>query len=266
MINLNVPYLSQLDNDYNPYGSCNVTSAAMILNWAGIPTDPDSLYNEMLDRRLSRHSPHDLAIMIEDKGAVDTFVPDANIDDIKSHLKKGCPVIVHGYFTGSGHIIVIKGFDEKKGTFICHDPYGEWFSDGYLPNDGEYYGKDIGYSFRMIDELCNDGGIWTHLCEERGVHPPERQPVSPIYKGVTLQDVFEEDLAVPQSKIFNIEVHMNFQIQVTLGDRYDGKRDAIFGPKTQSALEGFCQEMIIPADPITKPLAKLLIEGKAKLR
>lgn len=264
MVNINVPYLSQLDNEYNPCGSCNVTSAAMILNWAGIPTDPDNLYDEMLVRGLSRHSPYDLAVMIEDKGAVDTFVPNASINDIIKHLDRGNPVIVHGYFTGFGHIIVIKGYENKD--FICHDPYGEWFASGYRTNEGRYYGKDIRYSFRMIDDLCNDGGIWTHMCQSKGTKPPARPPVAPVYNGLTLQDVFQDNLNIPLAQITNIEVQINFQIQVTLGDRYKGKRDAILGPVTKEALCKFCEEVSLPPDPISKPLAKMLIEGKAKLR
>jgi len=265
MIDLNVPYLSQLDNSLNPYGSCNVTSASMILGWAGVPVKADSLYQEMLNTNLSRHSPYDLAVMIERKGAVDTFLANATVKNIIDHLKRGCPVIVHGYFTGFGHIIVIKGFNDDN--FICHDPYGEWFYDGYQKNTaGGYFGKNIRYSFDMINRLCNDGGIWTHFCEAKGVKPPARPVIKPQYQGVSLQDIFHDNISVPISKIYNVEVHINFQIQVNLGDRYDGRRDAIFGPKTQTALEGFCNESGISLDPITKPLAKLLIEGKAKTR
>jgi hypothetical protein len=264
MINLDIPYLSQLDNNKNPYGSCNVTSAAMALKWAGVNISPDTLYQEMLDKGLSRHSPYDLAVMIENKGAIDTFLPNANIQDIKEHIKEGNPVIVHGYFTGFGHIIVIKGFDDHN--FICHDPYGEWYSSGYQINGTKHYGKDIKYSFNLIQELCDENGIWTHFCESKGVNPPPRPAVTPRYQGMSLQDIFHDDLSVTHSEIFNVEVRINFQIQVTLGERYEGRRDAIFGPKTQKALNSYCQEIGLPADPIQKPLAKLLIEGKAKLR
>lgn len=260
MIDINIPYLSQLKNKQNPYGSCNVTSAAMVLDWAGIPVSPDLLYQSMINRGLSRHSPYDLAIEIENHGAISTFAPNAKIEQIKEHLKKKKPIIVHGYFTGFGHIIVIKGFNEKG--FICHDPYGEWSHSGYIINNNlADYGKNIIYSFDLIKRLCDEGGIWTHFVDRKST-PPTRPPVSPQYQGISLQDVFYDDLKVPIAKIFNFEIHINFQLQVNLGPRYTGKRDAIFGPKTQQALESFCEESKLPADPIAKPLAKALIEGK----
>lgn len=264
MSNINVPYFSQLNNRLNPYGSCNVTSAAMILNWAGIKCSPDTLYQYMLDSGLSRHSPYDLAKMMELKGIEDTFDPSASITKIIKHLDKGYPVIVHGYFTNFGHIIVIKGYQPQY--FICHDPYGEWDRTGYIKNTvNTFYGKDIPYSFEMINRLCNEGGIWTHFCQkELPTPPPIRPAVAPKFEGVSLQDVFHDDLVIPQSQIFNVEVHINFQIQVNLGSLYEGKRDAIFGPKTKSALESYCSTCGLKSDPITRPLAKALIEGKAK--
>lgn len=265
MVNINVPYLSQLHNNLNPYGSCNVTSAAMILNWAGFKHTPDQLYQYMLNHNLSRHSPYDLAVVAERMGIEDTFDPYASCDKIINHLSQGNPVIVHGYFTGFGHIIVLKGI--QGNSFIAHDPYGEWTSSGYIQNGSTtFYGKNILYSFNLINRLCNENGIWTHFCKKNLPSPPPARPaISPVFEGVSLQDVFYDDLKVPQSKIFNLEVHINFQIQVNLGKRYDGKRDAIFGPKTKSALESYCTSCGLPSDPITKPLAKALIEGKAKI-
>lgn len=35
-INLEVPYLTQLDNLYEPLGTCNTTSVAMIMKYYGI--------------------------------------------------------------------------------------------------------------------------------------------------------------------------------------------------------------------------------------
>ncbi|HLO51488.1 MAG TPA: C39 family peptidase, partial [Kamptonema sp.] len=51
MTNLNVPYLSQLDNENNPYGSCNVTCVAMCLGFLGHPL-VDPVTNQQLEDEL----------------------------------------------------------------------------------------------------------------------------------------------------------------------------------------------------------------------
>ena len=37
-VKLNVPWFSQLDNQLNPHGACNVTSVAMCLSYFGLPS------------------------------------------------------------------------------------------------------------------------------------------------------------------------------------------------------------------------------------
>jgi len=165
MINLDVPYRSQRDNEYNPSGSCNVSSVAMCLLYYGVkPANPneqleDELYRYCLDHGLDRHSPHDLASLIKDYGHKDEFRSDARIKDIKDHLIAKKPCIIHGYFTSSGHIIVVKGFDERG--FFVNDPWGEWWADGY---DTKASGKNLHYSYALIKEACMpDGGCWVHF-------------------------------------------------------------------------------------------------------
>jgi uncharacterized protein YvpB len=164
-INLNIPYLSQLDNVWNPHGSCNVTSVAMCLTYLGHPIKntkgqqlEDELYQFCLNNGLSRHSPTDLAILVQKYGCKDDFQPDAKWSDVKKWLEAGKPIIVHGWFSRSGHIIVIKGYNEKG--WIVNDPYGEWFSWGY---DTTVSGKGLTYSYGMMKQLCgSDGDLWIH--------------------------------------------------------------------------------------------------------
>jgi uncharacterized protein YvpB len=167
IIQLDCPYLSQLDNFENPTGACNVTSVAMCLKYFGIPQRTnarqfeDELYRYALDNNLSRHSPYDLAKIVRDYGAQDEFRTNASFDEVKDWLADLKPVIVHGYFTSYGHIVVLVGYDEEREQFFVHDPYGEWFSTGYRT---DLSGKYQRYSYRMIRETCKpDGSFWVHF-------------------------------------------------------------------------------------------------------
>lgn len=164
-VRLNVPYKSQLDNWYNPTGSCNVTSIAMCLEYLGasrrssIGQFEDELYEYTLNQGLSRHSPYDLARVVRDYGCRDTFRTNATIEDAKAWLADGNPAVIHGYFTSFGHIIVLVGYDDRG--FLVHDPYGEWFEWGYRT---DLSGAYLHYSYDLIERLCiPDGSFWVHF-------------------------------------------------------------------------------------------------------
>lgn len=164
-VKLDVPYLSQLDNNLNPTGACNVTSVAMCLLWGGVTPQSkevqleDELYRYMESRRLSRHNPQDLATVVRDYGLNDNYTAIGTIDAVKRHLDAGNPCITHGYFTSFGHIIVLVGYDDDG--FWVHDPYGEWFYDGY---DTSISGAYLHYSYSLIQRVCiPDGLFWVHF-------------------------------------------------------------------------------------------------------
>lgn len=150
-VKLDVPYRSQLDNVFNPFGACNVTSVAMCLLWGGIASQDkkvqpeDKLYQYMESRNLNRHSPQDLATVVRDYGLNDEYTATGTIDAVKAHIASGKPAIAHGYFTAFGHIVVLVGYDEKG--FLVHDPYGEWFPTGY---DTSVSGAYLHYFYRLI--------------------------------------------------------------------------------------------------------------------
>jgi hypothetical protein len=166
---LKVPYFSQLDNRLNPYGSCNVTCVAMCLLYLGYPRQRGTQLEDQLCQRLedlgrSRHDPYDLQFLIETfPGFKDIFRVDGGFRDIQTSIDAGNPVIVHGYFTRSGHIIVIRGYDDRG--FIVNDPYGEWFSSGY---DNSRSGEGLHYSYGLIARTCSPESqgdprnIWYH--------------------------------------------------------------------------------------------------------
>jgi len=163
---LKVPYLLQLDNSENPYGSCNVTSVAMcmaffghpIRNNAGVQLE-DELYQYCIDSGLNRHVGEDLAELFRVYGYKDEFTRHTSWDAVKAWLDKENPCIVHGYFTEFGHIIVIIGYNEKG--FVVNDPYGEFFTDGY---DTTRSGAGLTYSYNLMARTCSaDGELWIHF-------------------------------------------------------------------------------------------------------
>lgn len=164
IIRLEVPYRSQIDNFFNPTGACNVTSLAMCFDFLKIPRRQqagqfeDELYQYAIDQGYSRHDPLDLRQIAADYGAVDFFTEWGTIERCQQHLARGLPCIVHGYFTSFGHIIVVVGYDSEG--FLVHDPYGEWFKDGY---DTEASGAYLHYSYGLIERTCiPDGQFWVH--------------------------------------------------------------------------------------------------------
>jgi uncharacterized protein YvpB len=164
-VQLQVPYLSQLDNLTNPYGTCNVTSVAMCMAYFGHPIRnsqnaqlEDELNQYCSANGLDRHSPADLAKVLRTYGYKDDFQSNAKWGDVKQWLNQGNPCIVHGYFTGSGHIITIIGYNQTG--WIVNDPYGEWYSTGY---DTSKSGAGLTYSYGMMRQICGpDGDLWIH--------------------------------------------------------------------------------------------------------
>ncbi|MGB3403632.1 MAG: C39 family peptidase [Microcoleaceae cyanobacterium] len=132
-VDLDVDYHSQLNNKNNPYGSCNVTSMSMLLKFYGVDSRTqadrdrnvqleDVLYERTLDwdaqyGMTTRHVPDYLMKLLREfgdkygNGALQEsyFNPTASEEDIKQHIANGNPVVVHGYFTNFGHIIVVNG-------------------------------------------------------------------------------------------------------------------------------------------------------------
>jgi uncharacterized protein YvpB len=191
-VDLKVPYHSQLNNLEHPLGTCNVTCVAMVLKYYGIDSrtaqdiNNDVQLEDVLFRKTeewdqqygytggvkSRHLPEFLQRLLREWGEEHgpgklqntTFKNVTTETEIKQHLAKGHPVIIHGYFTNSGHIIVIKGYDEKEKVWICHDPNGKWlgYQGGYA--DENISGGDVRYSYAEVRTVWDvDGESWCHF-------------------------------------------------------------------------------------------------------
>ncbi|MGV0028673.1 C39 family peptidase [Phormidesmis priestleyi] len=148
-VQLDVPYLSQRDNIQNADGSCNVTSIAMCLMYLGVKQkNPQKQFEDELQdwleaRGLKRHDALALKQAAEAYGCQDNHTQTATLDQVKQWLDKGNPVVIHGHFTQVGHIVCGVGYNDKG--LIIHDPYGEWYQEGYDRNNdsNQHKGKAL---------------------------------------------------------------------------------------------------------------------------
>lgn len=168
-VRLVVPYLSQMDNQIAPSGSCNVTCVAMVLkyygiHWSGVGQLEDELNRWLVSQGLDRHSHDHLNRIFAKYGIKNTFKTHATLNEIKFHLATNNPVIVAGYQTTIGHISVAVGYDENG--MILHDPYGDRFEWGYEVNNsrnGHIAGQYNHYSHGLFKRLFDFNGIWAHF-------------------------------------------------------------------------------------------------------
>lgn len=183
---LNIPYKSQLDNELNPTGACNVTSFAMVMTYfqikgsIGVGQLEDELYRYMENNGLSRWDAYDLATMSRAYGLVNNFTTRGTLSDIRKAIAEGRPCIIHGYFTSFGHIIVIRGYDQYG--FFVNDPYGQWTSSGYR---NDLSGANLHYSNSLIQAKCSPEGedyIWIHRLSRQSQAGRFIQPVLNMFK------------------------------------------------------------------------------------
>ena len=153
-VDLAVPYFYQYDNAYEPSGTCGVTSTAMALNYRfpGRAT-PDSLY--LRYGKPAAQSPSGIAAIYEAEGLYAEWGLYGTRDTLLDHLDAGRPVVVHGFWTGAGHIAVIVGYDEND--WIVNDPAGDWYTC-YGCGEADHIRYPRGGSWD--DELSVDGDIW----------------------------------------------------------------------------------------------------------
>lgn len=152
---LAVPFFYQYDNAYEPGRTCNLTSVAMVARYYGKAVTPDQLYRVAGGPVFTGP---DMVWVARQVGLDGSFSSTANVATIKSHLDAGRPVIVQGWFTGPGHIIVITGYDASG--WIVNDPSGEWarcYKCGY-PGRTPTNGRGARYTYAQMAEAATDPG------------------------------------------------------------------------------------------------------------
>ena len=165
------PYHTQTNNEVAPGGTCNVTCLAMALRGLGWECpDPgqqseDYLARKMQSLGLDRESPLDLAAIVREVAPSIPWRFDfaATWDQIDAHLAKDKPVILHGYFTDAGHVVLAIAVEGD--TYTVLDPWGRCLFPGYERNYewGPDHGDHVQYSRSQLTSVCEDKGIWAHF-------------------------------------------------------------------------------------------------------
>lgn len=182
------PYLSQMDNEYEPYTACNVTSLAMCLQYFGIRGRThrqleDEIYQRAIDRSWSRFTPQGLKALAESYPNIkDDLTMTGTLADIRRAIDQGKPCIVHGFFTEAGHIIVIKGYTPTG--FIVNDSYGEWYPWYYDKNTPRVFdnkGENKHYSKRAIAACCDSWSLGEAKIRYPGMTSNEAESANSIW-------------------------------------------------------------------------------------
>ncbi len=171
-----VPYFYQYSNSYNPSGSCQNTSIAMILKYYAIKQGL-SAANAITPDDISNYWGTDKAQTVA--GFVDLFNREAafrgitirddgsevsTLTKMRDQLAQGKPVVVHDYMTSYGHVVVVLGFD---GTYYyCNDPAGKWnqvYMGGGYSQTNPTEGIAVKYSKAAFEQAVSpDGVVWLH--------------------------------------------------------------------------------------------------------
>jgi len=168
-VKLDIPYYSQRDNKRDPHQTCNVTCVAMCLAFYGVKASKSSIQLEdELDAVVeangwNRYLHSDLVKLIKEYGCQSQFSTTMSWEKVKEHLSGGNPVILSGKFTNGGHIIVLRGFDNKG--FFVNDPWGD-----HQPGGGYKVisGENLHYSYKKMYDVSYGGSAstWAHLISQ----------------------------------------------------------------------------------------------------
>ncbi len=173
-----VPYYRQYDNAERGGSACNITSVAMMVDYFGIALEPENksrMPDKIYDRFGIKYNPEELAAIFniiarEANASVrDNFYERGTIAQLREELENGNPVIVHGWFTKPGHIMVVTDFDGEN--YIVNDPAGRWNLKKWGDNsyDISVSGQSIKYPAKEFEYAINDNGtgddLWLHVFE-----------------------------------------------------------------------------------------------------
>ena len=96
-------------------------------------------------------------------------VTNGTLNQLRTELDNGNPVITHGYFTGYGHVVVVLGHNSEG--YWVNDPAGEWsetFKGGYPYGWNADVGRAIFYQKNEFEKAIstwdgyNPAPLWFH--------------------------------------------------------------------------------------------------------
>jgi uncharacterized protein YvpB len=163
-----VPYFYQYSNSLSPGVSCQNTSVAMLLAWYGWTGDPDVITSTW--GTAYAQSPAGLAEVFN-QYAKGMGIPQrlvahtsGSVSGLRALLEQGKPVIIHGYFTSAGHVVVTLGFDGAD--YVVNDPAGTWsqsFKGGYPYGWEPTAGKAIRYGKAAFEAAVATSDGYSYL-------------------------------------------------------------------------------------------------------
>ena len=138
------------------------------LGWSGRPDDITARFGK---RRAQ--SPAGLASVFNqyasENGLAKRLDPITNgsLSGLRAELDRGNPVIIHGFFTTFGHVLVVLGYDQNG--YYVNDPAGRWsevFKGGYgWSNTGRdlYYGRAAFEAAVGTSDGWSPLALWYHV-------------------------------------------------------------------------------------------------------
>lgn len=183
-LTLAMPYYDQYDNAEEGWRACNITSVAMVLDFYQISPAQNQFARtpDYLHARFGiQQQPKALAKVFNtvaqetNSDVRDHFFEQGTIEQLQTHLQSGHPAIVHGWFTRSGHIMVVTGYDGKY--YTVNDPAGRWNLKKYAAGqyDKTVSGHGIKYPAEAFEYAINDNGtgddLWLHLFSKTKLTP-----------------------------------------------------------------------------------------------
>lgn len=171
-----VPYYWQLENAYDPYGTCSITSLAMVTDYYGLTSQsslgkrtPDYLYERFTVLQDVPSLAYGFNTIAQEAGSAlrDNGVTNGTFAQLRARASAGKPTIVHGWFTSPGHIMVVTGYDGSY--YTVNDPYGKWNEQKWGSYNTAISGKGQKYSKAAFEYAINDNGagndLWMHIFE-----------------------------------------------------------------------------------------------------
>ena len=163
-----ITYFNQYDNQLHPGSSCQNTSIAMLLSKFGWWGKPDDITREW--GKNYAQSPSGLANVFNELAAKNgiskrlTPITNGSLEGFRELLRQGKPTIVHGYFTGYGHVLLALGFDGTH--YTVNDPAGCWteqFKGGYDWCPAGKTGENIKYSKEAFEAAVATSNGWNYM-------------------------------------------------------------------------------------------------------